>query len=811
VQIHAPKRGRVLRSIAGLVVGAVLLAGCNGPAIPEAYLILGWPALDFHVPQGGESSLTVVVDRTPDYNKKIKVTARNLPPGATYTVNATTVDGTTTSVVTVHVPESVNLGKYFITLVVSGEGILDATRPVYLYVVEQPSYAMTVANPALSVARGGVAPFSVSFARTNFTEPVTLSVSGVAGISGSFAVNPVSANQAEGLLTIAGSVAPGLHTVTLRGVAPSVADRTVQLSVTVSAVDLQVLVDSAVSARQGATTRKSIVVNKSDAAGAVTVTAEGLPPGVTATLLPNGAHDYEMALAVLPSVSVGNHQVTIRATGNGVPDATANFLLTIALSKVAIVVAPETVSVFQGTTEGATLTLQRTALDTTVAITFEDAPAGITLTANPVSITGNSGAALVSVAADVAEGLYTATIVATPAGWGSIDATRKTLKVNVRAVPAGGGNVILDWGACTAPTWLAAQDGTNPWSQVVPAAGVFRFTVNSNRGGFAYRDPGDTLVVRFLTKAELTADAIDMCPPQIATKTLTGTAVPTSPNESATHNFGGAKATTTFTNTNFTLTGVQPGIHDFVSWAVLTPTGQRALIQRDVDLEDGSGFGAVENSGADSFLPIQASIFAAGVVLQEAVSHTMNFATTAACTVNQFYSTTALVATSTTSGNFMYGVPDAYRRPTDYHVVTVQSSSATRIRTTTVAFQRIETRTVSLITQSAVVNVFAQSGGHKRFLANVSNLNPAYNRSATMRYSGNGKSVRVEATIAYLAPTTFFTMVMPDLSAVAGWQSSFAPATNDLSSWNLTLDGATPGPVCSTAYQRVTLRHSGSF
>jgi hypothetical protein len=625
-------------------------------------------------------------------------------------------------------------------------------------------------------------------------------VTGVPGITAVFGANPVTADSVSGVLMIDGNVAPGVHAVTVVGVAPPLTDRSVPLSVTVSDAHLQVLVDSDVEARQGHTTQKTFILNQSQSATNVALSAEGLPGGITASFAPVSPPQYVMSLAVVPSVATGAYPVTLRATANGVPDATAQFQLSITESGV-VVTVPDSITVYQGTTKSTNITLQRTALDTTVAISFENLPMGFTATATPDNVPGNSSTIAVSVASNAAAGAHDITIVATPAGWPADAASRATLRVTVREVPAGPGNVVLDWSTCTAPAWLAVQDGSGPWTRVIPVSGFFKFTVNSSVGAFAFRDGTDVLSVRYLSRSQLTREPFDMCPSTAPTRSVRGTGIHTDATaEQYTYGFGGAFATSTASNPNFTLFGIRPGLHDLVVWAQSTlPQSFRGMFLRDLEFVDGGSLEPVDLAG--SFVAATATATISGLLNNETFSHAMSYLTTSACTENPMYSL---------GGAVMFGVPNAFQRPGDFHQLTINAATATRVRSTTTSFHRLESKTVGFGTQIAIVGVGSVPGGYRRLSASVGNVAPAFNGSAVFRYQSSTKSVEIRATMAALASSSFV-LTTPDFTSVEGWESQFGPAPDASGTWTVTLDGGSGGSPCSLTFSKISARYNGTF
>ena len=70
--------------------------------------------------------------------------------------------------------------------------------------------------------------------------------------------------------------------------------------------------------------------------------------------------------------------------------------------------------------------------------------------------------------------------------------------------PASGALVLLDWSGCVAPTWVALQDGTGPWTRLTSSSATYVGSVASSVGGIAYVTDGNVFV-RYMMKAELSA------------------------------------------------------------------------------------------------------------------------------------------------------------------------------------------------------------------------------------------------------------------------------------------------------------------
>jgi hypothetical protein len=75
----------------------------------------------------------------------------------------------------------------------------------------------------------------LTLTRTNFTAEVTLALEGApTGVTSAFAPNPATAATSTLTVTVAGTVAPGDYSLTVRGTATGIADRTVPLTLRVT-------------------------------------------------------------------------------------------------------------------------------------------------------------------------------------------------------------------------------------------------------------------------------------------------------------------------------------------------------------------------------------------------------------------------------------------------------------------------------------------------------------------------------------------------------------------------------------------------
>ena len=781
----------------------------NQPSDARLRVALQFPAIS--VEQGTEQTVSVTVTRVGQYSGPVAISVEGVPFGVTAEVGSGSTTGAeTTAPVTLRVSPTTAPGSYTLLVRSHADPIpVDGSAPLGLTVTQPPAYALALSLPGLTIARGGVAPVTVQLSRTNYSAPVSLSLTGTPGITASFGTNPVSGSSASMTVAVAAGVAPGSYDMILRGVSSGLADRNATFPVTVTADPLQLVMGPGLSVPQGSVVTTDIILNRAGYPGPVTLAAENLPTGVTATFNPAlpTATSAVMTLFIQPTVTPSTYAVRVRGTGGGVPDATADFNLVVNPSGLSLVLNPDAVSIFQGTGATSTLTLARNNLDGVVALSVEGAPPGVTIQLDAASVSGSSAGLTVSSDPAASPGTYPVTIRAVPASWPPGASRTAVLTVTVRATPTGGGNVLLDWSGCALPDWVAVQDGSGAWVQKLPDAGVVSFSLSADKGGIAFVESGNSVVVRYHTRAELTAGTLNMCPPvqTLGPKTITGFAVHNGAGEVFAYSLGGAIASSSQASPNFALVGVRDGIHDLVGWGTTAGAfGLRGLLRRDIDLPNGGALDPVDLLGVGSFAP-QRNTLSVLLNQNDQVSHTMSYLTTALCTANPLYAnvlgTTAL----------MSGVPEPLQRPEDLHLVTVTASGFRRIRVATIAFHLLSGRSLVLPPLLTVPAVSTLPAGYKALQAVISSMPAVYNGTVNFRYTAGTKSMSISASMGYVG-TGAVVLAMPNFGSVPGWPNAAAIGTGESGTWNYSVDGSSGSrALCTELGTTVYNNQQGNF
>jgi len=172
----------------------------------------------------------------------------------------------------------------------------------------------------------------------------------------------------------------------------------------------------------GASTTVGIVIVRGGSfGGAVTLSASGLPAGVSASFAPASldAASTAATLTLLAgaTAAAGNATVTISASGAGVSTQTTTLQLTITQPVITLAATPVTLSVVAGLQGQVTLAIGRSAgFGGAVSLALDNPPAGFSATFNASPTTAASATMMVAVATTVAPGTYPLSLRASAPG-----------------------------------------------------------------------------------------------------------------------------------------------------------------------------------------------------------------------------------------------------------------------------------------------------------------------------------------------------------------------------------------------------------
>jgi uncharacterized membrane protein len=268
----------------------------------------------------------------------------------------------------------------------------------------QPDFTLSATPSTQSIVAGNSVSYTVSINATGgFSDPVTLSVSGLpSGATGSFTPNPANTSSTLSVATT-GSTAAGAYTVTITGVSGArTRTTTVTLTVT-SPASGDFFVRGAPGDQRlapGATATYLITVSRTGGFNSpITLSVSGLPSGATASFTPNpvtgtATSTSTLSVTTLTSTPVGTYTLMITGAGGSLT-RTANVTLQMTNADFTISASPSSQSVPAGVGTGYTVTLTPVnSFSDSVTLSVSGLPAGATATftnsgtnlGNPVTI-----------------------------------------------------------------------------------------------------------------------------------------------------------------------------------------------------------------------------------------------------------------------------------------------------------------------------------------------------------------------------------------------------------------------------------------
>ncbi len=311
-----------------------------------------------------------------------------------------------------------------------------------------PTIGIQVAPASATVNRGANTTATITLSRGgNYTGAVTLTASSVpAGVTVTF--NPSSlagaTTSATATIAVSNTAAAGAQPpiqITAAGTGVTSSSAGFTLTVTQPSIAL-INVPTTLSVVQGDRATTPITITRIGGyGGEVTVTATGLPAGVTAppVVIGAAATTGTMTLTAGANAAVGTSGITLTASGTGVSPQTATVSLTVtaaATPSFSLTASPAAVSLAAGQSASSTVTLARSGGFTgAVTLAVTGAPAGMTATSAPASVASGATSSTLTIATTsaAAPGSYSLTITGSATG-----VANQTTIVAVTVTPAPG-------------------------------------------------------------------------------------------------------------------------------------------------------------------------------------------------------------------------------------------------------------------------------------------------------------------------------------------------------------------------------------
>ncbi len=274
------------------------------------------------IPQGASGASTISVTPQNGFGSSVSLSASGLPAGVTASFSAN--PATASSTLTLTAGSTATPGTFSVT-VTGASGTLSNSTTVSLTVSAAPNFTLSASPSSLSILQGasGTSTISVS-AQNGFSSSVSLVASGLpTGVTGSFSSNPATSSSTL-TLTASSAATTGTFSVVVTGTSGTLNSSTT-VYVTVSAPPSFTFSasPSSLSIAQGASGASTISVTPQNGfTGSVSLSASGLPTGVTAGFSPNPAvGSSTLTLTASSTAITGTFSVTVTGTGSGLSNS----------------------------------------------------------------------------------------------------------------------------------------------------------------------------------------------------------------------------------------------------------------------------------------------------------------------------------------------------------------------------------------------------------------------------------------------------------------------------------------------------------
>ncbi|HKF20284.1 MAG TPA: hypothetical protein VKE93_01870 [Candidatus Angelobacter sp.] len=261
-----------------------------------------------------------------------------------------------------------------------------------------PNFTLSASPSSVSVTQGNSGSSTITVTPSGgFTGSVTLSASGLpSGVTASFGTNPTTSTSSV-TFTASSTATTGTATVTITGTSGSLT-HTTTISLTVNATPTPNFSLSAspssVSVTQGGSGSSTVTVTPSGGfTGSVTLSASGLPSGVTASFGTNPTTSTSsVTFTASSTATTGTASVTITGTSGSLTHTTTISLTVNAPAQpdFSLSASPASLTVKQGTSGSSTITVAPTGGFTgSVTLSTSALPSGVTASfgTNPTTST----------------------------------------------------------------------------------------------------------------------------------------------------------------------------------------------------------------------------------------------------------------------------------------------------------------------------------------------------------------------------------------------------------------------------------------
>jgi hypothetical protein len=362
----------------------------------------------------------------------------------------------------------------------------------------------------------------------------------------------------------------------------------------------------------------------------------------------------------------------------------------------------------------------------------------------------------------------------------------------------------VDVAFCSTPDWVAFQDGDGQWVHETGTPSgpflVFHHTFVNDRAGIAvvreFSSEISALLVDYGSPEELpmVSDTSGVSCGAATFKTVHGTVAGLGANDVARLSLGSQSAFAhAGTGFEFEVNGLVPGPHDLIALRRTLENDESRvtgmIIRRSVDLADGATAPVLDFASAEAFLPVSRTVTVDG---PEPGGTTTTVRLRTAHSTAELLTTFPTAPTATTAQYI--AVPEAKLADGDLQSLTISSAtSSTGTRSAQVYFRSPVDRTITLGPASSMPDLSAVATTPSLRLRARFDSQSAYDRSTTIGYQqGQATLASVVMTATYASRNaTGYDLVLPDFSAVEGFDGRWALRAGQPTLWTSVRQGGT--------------------
>ncbi len=290
------------------------------------------------VPQGASGSVPLSITRSNGYFGSVSFFAEGLPANTTATFSAALLPaGETVSTLTLSALAGATPGTSTVTIRARAPGQPDRTVPVQFTITPSTIAGFSVAAlpAAFRLVAGTSVQGAVMVTRTGgFAGTVQLSLTGApSGVAGVLTPDPLVPGRFTFALTSTAATMPGTYNMMLSAFADGPTTRVIPIGLVITAIPAVTVALSPGTVKiapSGFAQVAVLLTRVGGLTGDFTMTAEGLPNGVTATFAPSPvrATVTTLTLSATSAVTAGVYNVVIKAAA-GSTVGSAAFTLTV--------------------------------------------------------------------------------------------------------------------------------------------------------------------------------------------------------------------------------------------------------------------------------------------------------------------------------------------------------------------------------------------------------------------------------------------------------------------------------------------------